>query len=75
MYKERALRGDRSALPGLVRVSFGCYNTLEEVDRLAEMLERIARRDYAGQYEVDRPSGMYLPRGFDGARLRQYFAL
>jgi selenocysteine lyase/cysteine desulfurase len=75
VYKERALRGDRSALPGLVRVSFGCYNTLEEVDRLVEMLERIARGDYAGQYEVDKPSGMYLPRGFDGARLGQYFAL
>lgn len=74
-YKERALRGDRSRLPGLVRVSFGCYNTLDEVDRLVEMLERIARGDYAGQYEVDRPSGMYLPRGFDGTSLRSHFAL
>ncbi|MGQ9458657.1 MAG: aminotransferase class V-fold PLP-dependent enzyme [Anaerolineae bacterium] len=74
-YKERALHGDRSRLPGLVRVSFGCYNTLDEVDRLVEMLERIARGDYVGQYEVDRPSGMYLPRGFDGTSLRSYFAL
>ncbi|MGC8838006.1 MAG: aminotransferase class V-fold PLP-dependent enzyme [Anaerolineae bacterium] len=75
MYKERALRGDRSALPGLVRVSFGCYNTLEEVDRLVEMLERIARGNSAGRYEVDRPSGMYWPHGFDRASLEKYFAL
>lgn len=74
-YKDQALQGDRSALPGLVRASFGCYNTREEVDRLVEMLDRIVHGEYAGQYEVDRPTGMYLPQGFDEARLRAHFAL
>ena len=31
-------QGDRRALPGMVRVSFGTYNTFEEVDRLVAAL-------------------------------------
>ena len=74
-HKQRALDHDRSALPGLVRVSFGCYNTRAEVDRLVEMLERVIAGDYAGQYDVDRASGSYWPRQFDPTQLSRYFTL
>jgi selenocysteine lyase/cysteine desulfurase len=56
--------GDRRAMPGMVRVSFGCYNTFEEVDRVADALERIARGDVRGDYLQDRASGEYAARGF-----------
>lgn len=49
----------------MVRVSFGCYNTLEEVYYLIEMPECILAGDYQGDYVVDPASGMYFPRGFD----------
>lgn len=66
---------DRSAVPGLVRASFGCYNTTEEVDVFVEMLARIIDGDYEGDYVLDRPTGDYTPRGFDPAVLRHHFEL
>lgn len=33
----------RLGVEGTVRVSFGLYNTLEEVDALAEGIERVAK--------------------------------
>lgn len=66
--------GDRSQLPGLVRVSFGCYNSVAEVDVLIETLGRIARREYRGTYVQNRASGAYLPVGFE-PDLRAYFDL
>ena len=57
------LQNDRSHIPGAVRVSFGFYNVEEEVDRLVEALERIARGEYKDCYTVDCKSGEYAPRG------------
>ncbi len=37
--------------PGMVRVSFGAYNTLHEVDALVDALERIGRGAMRGRYE------------------------
>jgi cysteine desulfurase/selenocysteine lyase len=74
-YKNRVLHHDRSELPGLVRASFGCYNTLDEVDALVEMLDRILRGDYQGDYVLQKSTGEYIPRTFDPAILDQYFAL
>jgi selenocysteine lyase/cysteine desulfurase len=51
--------GDRRSMPGLVRVSFGLYNTFEEVDVLIEALERIAQGDYQGKYVQQRATGEY----------------
>ncbi|HPL28208.1 MAG TPA: aminotransferase class V-fold PLP-dependent enzyme, partial [Anaerolineae bacterium] len=67
-HQRRALQHDRSTLPGLVRASLGCYNTSDDVDHLVDMLARIIARDYRGDYVIDRTSGMYLPRGWDGIR-------
>lgn len=75
VHKEHILRHDHSMLPGLVRASFGCYNTLEEVDYLAEMIGRIAMGDYQGDYVMNKATGDYIPRGFDPAILDDYFAL
>lgn len=74
-YKQQVLNHDRSTLPGLVRVSFGCYNTPEEIDHLIEMLERVATGDWQGEYVVDRGSGSYFPRGFEMPMVKESFAL
>ncbi len=62
--EERILARDRSTLPGAIRVSFGLYNTQEEIDELIEMVKRIADGDYHPFYVVDRESGSYVPKGF-----------
>ena len=56
--------GDMSTMPGMVRVSFGMYNTLEDVDELIAALRRIATGDYAGTYILDRASGEYAANGW-----------
>jgi cysteine desulfurase/selenocysteine lyase len=73
-FRGRVMQHNRADLPGLVRMSFGCYNNFEDVDRLVEMLERIIRGDYRGEYRVDERSGSYYPKGFDPESLRgEYF--
>jgi cysteine desulfurase/selenocysteine lyase len=74
-FKQRVLNHDRSDLPGLVRASFGCYNTLDEIDHLLELLERITRGDYGGDYVVHKATGDYVPRTYDPAILDDYFTL
>ena len=73
-WKEQMLAGDKSEMPGMVRASFGCYNNTSDVDRLVEMLQRIARGDYNGDYVLDRASGEYRPRDFHEP-LEEYFLL
>jgi hypothetical protein len=56
------LSGDKSDMPGLVRASFGLYNTREEIDVFIEALNRITRGEYQGIYIQDRASGEYSPQ-------------
>jgi cysteine desulfurase/selenocysteine lyase len=56
--------GTRVGRAGLVRTSFGCYNTLEEVDWFADRLACIAAGDIRGDYERNPASGAYWPRGY-----------
>lgn len=65
--RRRVLSGDKRQLPGLVRVSFGLYNTTEEVDRLIEALEQIARGGWRGRYHQDRATGEWLPQSLSHA--------
>lgn len=58
-FRDRALAGDRTEIPGMVRVSFGCYTTAADVDLLAEALERIARGEYRQGYRMDPATGEY----------------
>jgi selenocysteine lyase/cysteine desulfurase len=62
--RRRMLDGDKREMPGLVRASFGLYNTTEEVDQFAEALARVARGEIAGRYSQDRASGEYHPQGW-----------
>ncbi len=68
------LANDHRAEPGLVRASFGLYNTLEEVEVFVDALERILRGDYAGRYTQDPASGDYVPEGWR-PRFEKYFSL
>lgn len=62
--RQQMLQGDKSSMPGLVRASFGLYNSTEEIDVFIEALEEIARGEYIGEYIQDRTTGEYSPRGW-----------
>jgi selenocysteine lyase/cysteine desulfurase len=59
--RQRMLEGDKSEMPGLIRVSFGLYNTPQEVDILVDGLQRISNREYKGKYIQDKSTGEYTP--------------
>jgi selenocysteine lyase/cysteine desulfurase len=63
--RDRMVAHDKREMPGMVRMSFGLYNTLDEVDRFIEALGRIARRDFAGDYRQNAATGEYLPAGWE----------
>jgi cysteine desulfurase/selenocysteine lyase len=71
--RQRMLAGDKREMPGLIRASFGLYNTLEEVDALAEALERIVGGEYNGQYQQEAASGEYDLLGWEPS-FEQYFS-
>ena len=56
--------GDRSAMPGMVRASFGMYNTIDDVDALVHALAKISRGEFKGDYLQDRASGDYSAQGW-----------
>ncbi|HKZ43655.1 MAG TPA: aminotransferase class V-fold PLP-dependent enzyme, partial [Anaerolineales bacterium] len=74
-FHERVMHRNRADLPGLLRMSFGCYSNFEDVDRLMNMLERITSGNFKGNYEVHKPSGSYFPKGFDPGSVRKYFTI
>ncbi len=57
------LAGDRSRRPGMVRASLGAYNTIEEIDALIDMVGRITRHDYRGEYYQVKETGDYRATG------------
>ncbi len=56
----RVRDGDKRDAPGMVRMSLGFYNEVEDVDRLVDALRRIAAGDVAGRYACD-DQGEYRP--------------
>ena len=64
-HQQDIIAGKKVGLPGLVRISFGCYNTIEEVDHAVEVLGRIAAGEIEGEYEQDPSSGEYWPSGYE----------
>jgi hypothetical protein len=60
-------------MPGMVRASFGSYNTFDEIDALVAALGRIARGEYHGRYSADRTTGEYTAAGW-APELAAYFA-
>jgi selenocysteine lyase/cysteine desulfurase len=72
--RQNMLAHDRHDMPGMVRVSFGMYNTAEEVDVLIDAVQRIARGKYYGRYQQDTATGEY--RAVDwNPDLGRYFKL
>jgi len=65
---------DRSRLPGMVRISFGLYNTVAEIDQLIDMLTIIVSKQYKGEYVLDKERGEYHPKGYS-YDFQKYFSL
>jgi selenocysteine lyase/cysteine desulfurase len=63
-WRTQLLAGDKSNMPGMVRASFGCYSSTDDIDRLVDMLERVERKEYQGDYKMDISSGEFLPVGY-----------
>ncbi|UCE24053.1 MAG: aminotransferase class V-fold PLP-dependent enzyme [Candidatus Zixiibacteriota bacterium] len=72
--EQQILSRDRSQLPGTIRMSFGIYNTRDEVDRFLEMIRKIAEGDYHQHYLLNKEKGEYAPDGFD-IDFQQYYPL
>ncbi len=71
--RSHLLHNRRDLVPGLVRVSFGLYNTTDEVDVLVEALLAIAKGQRAN-YILDNETGQYIPVHAKENYLK-YFAL
>ncbi len=63
-WRDRMLSGDKTDMPGMVRASFGCYNTTDDIDKLIDMLVRIQGKDYKGDYEQETRSGEFVPKNY-----------
>ena len=72
-HQQDIIDGSRVGLPGLVRISFGCYNSIEEVDHTMGILARIAAGELEGDYEQNPISGDYWPRGYEPDYDRYFF--
>lgn len=59
----RVLAKDRSRLPGLVRMSFGLFNTEADVDVVVEKLSEFAHDGVRGLYHFSDSYGEYLAEG------------
>ncbi len=60
LIRHAVLHKRRDLVPGLVRISFGLYNTPEEIDILSSALLAITRREF-GKYSLDNTTGVYTP--------------
>jgi len=72
--RELIKAGDRSNMPGLIRASFGLYNTAEEIDILIDALTQISRGNYRGKYIQERISGEYKPQDWQ-PEFSKYFEI
>jgi selenocysteine lyase/cysteine desulfurase len=59
--RDRMAAHDKREMPGMVRMSFGLYNTLDEIDQFIEALQHIARGDILGEYRQNPATGEYIP--------------
>ncbi len=67
------LARDRSDIPGAIRMSFGLYNTTDEIDVFLEQIAKIASGSYHKDYVLDIESGEYTPRDFE-LKFQDYFS-
>ena len=60
---DRARDGDKRGAPGMVRISFGCYNDSHDVDVAIAALEQLISAKPAAAYRADR-DGSFHPIGY-----------
>ncbi|MEZ4617071.1 MAG: aminotransferase class V-fold PLP-dependent enzyme [Caldilineaceae bacterium] len=72
-WQQEILAGNKSRMPGMVRVSLGCQNTRADIDHLVTLLQQIVKGDFEGDYLVDRSTGDYHPIGYHD-RWHEHFA-
>ncbi len=65
--RQQMLAGNRSNMPGMIRASFGLYNTIEEVDALIDAIIKIVKGEYSGDYVQNISTGEFVPRGWEPA--------
>ncbi len=58
---ERLTAGDHATVPGMVRFSFGVYNTPDEVDYAVEALRAVLASGPKARYLLDRQHMEYVP--------------
>lgn len=64
--RRHALRsGDHSSTPGMVRISFGAFNTVDDIDALVSMLLRITAGNFQGDYRQSPATGDFAPADHD----------
>ncbi len=61
--REQISCGDRRNMPGAVRISFGFYNSRDDVDAVVDALWDIQRGHWRGDYQQNIRSGEYKPLG------------
>jgi len=73
-FRAQLREGLHASIPGAIRVSFGLYNTTEELDRLTVVLDSIIEGRYRGTYREDSVEGSFHPIG-GPPDFRRYFDL
>jgi len=63
-FANNMLNGDRSELPGMVRISLGIYNNEAEVDSFLAKLRDLVENGAKLEYTQTKCSGAYLPKGW-----------
>lgn len=53
--------GDRRNIPGAIRISFGFYNTREDVDAVVAAIKNINAGQWQGEYRQNKKTGEFLP--------------
>ena len=72
--RDHMLAGDRSEMPGMIRVSFGLYNNLADIEAFLKALELIIAGKYQGEYTQNIRTGEYKPLGWQ-TNYEAYFSL
>lgn len=62
--RTQIIHGDRSQMPGMVRISFGLFNTTADVDACVNGIQSILTGQYHGVYRQNIASGQYTPDGW-----------
>ncbi len=57
---DEIISGNKSKIPGMVRASFGCYNNYEDIDIFVEMLTKIVRKEFNGEYIQEKETGNFI---------------